>query len=137
MAADRAHHVATVIRPALAAGRDVICDRYIGSSVAYQGYGRGLDPEVIAEVSAFASRDLWPDVVIHLEVPDEVASQRMRASGQLDRLELAGEEFHRRVAHGFRSQAAEQPERWVTVEGTGSIEEVANRIDEVLVARRR
>jgi dTMP kinase len=132
MAADRAHHVATVIRPALLRGRDVVCDRYVGSSVAYQGHGRGLDPHHVAALSAFATDDLRPDVVVLLEVPEAVAAERLAAAGTPDRLEAAGAEFHRRVAEGYRVQAAADPNRWITVDGDGPIDEVAARVDAAL-----
>lgn len=132
MAADRAHHVSTVVRPALLRGRDVVCDRYVGSSVAYQGHGRGLDPHHVAALSAFATDDLRPDVVVLLEVPPEVAAERLAAAGTPDRLEAAGAEFHRRVAEGYRVQAAADPARWITVDGRGSLDEVAARIDAAL-----
>ena len=128
MAADRAQHVATVIRPALMRGRDVVCDRYSGSSIAYQGYGRGLDPHHVAALSAFAGEGLRPDLVVLLEVPAEVADERLAATGAPDRMESAGADFHRRVADGFRSQAAADPDRWVVVDGSGTVEEVSVRV---------
>ncbi|MCB0978610.1 MAG: dTMP kinase [Acidimicrobiales bacterium] len=135
MAADRAHHVATVVNPALLRGRDVVCDRYVGSSIAYQGYGRGLDPHHVAALSAFATDGLRPDVVVLLEVPEEIAAERLAAAGKPDRMEAAGDEFHRRVAEGYRLQAAADPERWVVVDGSGSVEEVAARVVEAIEAR--
>lgn len=124
MAADRAHHVATVVEPALASGRHVVSDRYIGSSIAYQGHGRGLDPERVAEISSWATRGLEPDLVILLDVPAEVARERRGRSP--DRLEAAGEDFHQRVAAGFRTLAAADPGRWVVIDGTpdaGAVED--------------
>lgn len=135
MAADRAHHVTTLIRPALNRGRDVICDRYIGSSVAYQGHGRGLGAHHVAALSAFATEGLLPDLVVLLEVPDEVATERLARAGKPDRLEAAGPEFHRRVAQGYREQAAADPKRWATVDGTGTIEEVADRVERAVADR--
>lgn len=116
MAADRAHHVATVVLPTLEAGRHVVSDRYIGSSVAYQGHGRGLDPERVADISAWATRGLEPDLVILLDVPAAAAKAR-RERGP-DRLEAAGDGFHQRVAEGFRALAAAEPDRWVVIDGT-------------------
>ena len=135
MAADRAHHVSTRIRPALERGRDVVCDRYIGSSVAYQGYGRGLDPDDIAAISTFATDKLVPDLVILLVVDRVTAIERMEAAGAPDRLELAGHDFHERVAEGYQTLAATDPQRWVVVDGVGSVDEVAARIDAVVDAR--
>lgn len=122
MAADRAQHVAEVVRPALAAGRHVVCDRYVGSTLAYQGYGRGLPLEDLRRTSAWATRDLWPDLNVLLDVPPEVALAR--TGGAPDRMEAAGEAFHARVAAGYRALAAADPARWVVVDGAGPAERV-------------
>ncbi len=122
MAADRAQHVAEVIRPALSAGCDVVCDRFTGSTLAYQGYGRGLPVDELSWLSAWATGGLEPDVVILLDVPSEVAVRRMKR--EPDRMEAAGDEFHRRVVEGYRALAAADPGRWRVVDGSGSVEEV-------------
>lgn len=132
MAADRAQHVAEVIRPALAAGRHVVTDRFAGSSLAYQGYGRGLDLEEVRGLSAWATGGLWPDVVVLLEVPPEVAEARMGVAR--DRMEQAGEGFHARVAAGFRSLAADDP-TWVVIDGTGPPDDVAARVRAAVATR--
>jgi dTMP kinase len=126
MAADRAQHVAEVVRPALDAGRDVVSDRFSGSTLAYQGHGRGLDLGELAWLSRWAARGLEPDVVVLLDVPREVAAARM--GGAPDRMEAAGAAFHARVLAGYRSLAAADPARWVVVDGTGAVEEVAERV---------
>ena len=123
MAADRAQHVAEVVEPALAAGRHVVCDRFLGSSVAYQGYGRGLDPAEVRDLSVWATAGLLPDLVVLLTVPAEESVRR--TGGARDRIEDAGSEFHQRVADGFAAQAAAEPDRWVVVDGTGSKDQVA------------
>jgi dTMP kinase len=128
MAADRAHHVATRIRPALHRGRDVVCDRFVGSSIAYQGYGRGLGVDGVASLSAFATDGLVPDLVVLLVVPPAEAATRLVAAGAPDRLEAAGEAFHRRVAEGYLALAAADPDRWVVVDGAGTIDDVAGRV---------
>lgn len=125
MAAARAQHVAEVIRPALDAGRHVVTDRFADSSLAYQGFGRGLDVEDVRALSAFATGGLWPDVVVLLDVPDDVARERL---GVLDRFEAAGEDFHRRVVEGFRTLAEAEPARWVVISGLGSVGDVAERV---------
>jgi dTMP kinase len=125
MAAARAQHVAEVIRPALDAGRHVVTDRFADSSLAYQGFGRGLDVEDVRALSAFATGGLWPDVVVLLDVPDDVARERL---GVLDRFEAAGEDFHRRVVEGFRTLAEAEPARWVVISGVGSVDDVAERV---------
>jgi dTMP kinase len=128
-AADRAQHVATVIRPALRSGRDVVCDRYSGSSLAYQGYGRGLPLEFVRQLSEFASGGLWPDLVILLDVPESEASARLRAGGVVpDRLEAESAAFHLRIAEGYRALAAADP-TWVVVDGMGSADEVFERVE--------
>ncbi|MDQ1377236.1 MAG: dTMP kinase [Acidimicrobiaceae bacterium] len=135
LAADRAQHVASVIRPALVSGRDVVTDRYAGSSLAYQGYGRGLDVADIRRLSDWASGSLWPDLVILLDVPAEVAQERLASSGVgLDRLEAAGDEFHQRVAGGFRALAASCPETWRVIDGSRAVDEVSAEVMEVVSA---
>ena len=126
MAADRAQHGDELIEPTLAGGRDVVCDRFIGSSVAYQGYGRGLDIDIVRAVSGWAAGGLWPDLVIVLTVPREESARR--TGGARDRIEAAGDAFHDRVAAGFLAQAEDEPETWVVVDGTGSPDEVEERV---------
>lgn len=135
MAADRAHHVATRLWPALRRGRDVVCDRYVGSSIAYQGYGRELGAEAVGALSAFAIDGLVPDLVVLLEVSDAEAAARLAAAGVPDRLEAAGDSFHQRVRAGYRELAAADPARWVTVDGAGTIDEVAERVTTVVAER--
>jgi dTMP kinase len=126
MAADRAQHVEALVRPMLAAGRPVVTDRYLYSSVAYQGYGRELEPDEVRALSLFAVDGLLPDVVVLVELPDEVAEQRF--GDRPDRFEGEGPAFRRRVAEGYRALVAADPDRWVVVDGVGSIEEVADRV---------
>lgn len=135
MAADRAHHVATRIRPALMRGRDVVCDRFVGSSIAYQGYGRQLGADEVAALSAFAVDGLVPDLAVLLEVPPDVAAARLAGGGALDRMEAAGDEFHQRVAEGYRELAAADPGRWAVVDGSGSVDEVAALVSTAVSAR--
>jgi dTMP kinase len=104
--AARAQHVADVIRPALAAGRVVICDRFTDSTLAYQGYGRGLDIEALRAVCAIATGGLEPDLVLALDVPVSVARARLRErSVAMDRIENEDAAFHERVREGFRALA--------------------------------
>jgi dTMP kinase len=132
MAADRAQHVAEVVRPALAAGRHVVSDRYVGSTLAYQGYGRGLPVAGLRRISGWATGDLWPDLVVLLDVPREVAVERRPRAP--DRMEAAGAEFHERVAQGYRSLAAAY-DHWVVVDGAGPADEVAARVWDTVVGR--
>jgi dTMP kinase len=126
MAADRAQHVEALVRPTLTAGRPVVTDRYLYSSVAYQGYGRDLDPEEIRALSLFAVGGLLPDLVVLVELPDEVAEQRF--GDRPDRFEGEGPAFRQRVAEGYRALVAADPDRWVVVDGVGSVDEVADRV---------
>jgi len=123
MAADRAQHVAEVIRPALDAGRVVVTDRYAASSMAYQGYGRGLPLAEVRDLSTWAADGIWPDLTILLDVPLEAAVARLDRA--LDRFEQEDASFHQRVADGFRAMAAEEPGRWVVIDGTLPVDEVA------------
>ena len=126
MAAARAQHVAEVIRPALESGRHVVTDRFTPSSLAYQGFGRGLDASEIAALSRWATGGVSADLVILLDVSDEVSRQRV---GQpRDRLEAAGDDFHDRVIAGFRQLAALDDGSWEVVDGSASIEDVAARV---------
>lgn len=135
MAADRAHHVATLIRPALNRGRDVVCDRFIGSSLAYQGYGRDLGVDAVLALSTFATDGLVPDLVVLLVVSADEAGTRLAAAGKPDRMEAAGDEFHRRVGEGYLMLAAHDPDRWVVVDGTGDIDDVQARVIDAVESR--
>lgn len=137
MAADRAQHVDEVIRPALDAGRVVVTDRFVGSSLAYQGHGRGLPLDDVAGLSAFATGGVAAGVVVLLTVPPAVRLARLAARGGagLDRLERAGDDFHLRVEAGFLALAAADPDRWVVVEGDGGIDEVQARVRAAVLPR--
>ncbi len=123
-AASRAEHVAKVIRPTLGAGEDVVCDRFIASSLAYQGHGRQLRVEDVAYVNDWGTEGLRPDLTILVDVPEAVAAQRL--GSELDRLEAVSDDFRRRVAEGYRKLAT--AEGWVVVDGTGTIDEVFARV---------
>ncbi len=133
MAADRAQHLAQVVGPALASGRHVVSDRSAYSSIAYQGYGRGLPVDEIRGLSEWAADGVWPDLVILLEVPAATATQRLGEG--LDRMERLDEAFHRRVADGFRALAEAEPARWVVVDGSRSIDEVAGAVRAAVAER--
>ncbi len=133
MAAARAEHVARVIRPALDAGRDVVCDRYSASSVAYQAYGRGLAPGEVARVSRWATGGLEPDLVVLLDL--DATTRAARLGGDHDRLEAAGETFHERVSQAFRDLAAAEPDRWVVLDGSRGIDELADEIAATVTER--
>ncbi len=126
--AARAQHVVEVIEPALAEGRDVVCDRFSGSTLAYQGYGRGLDPAELARLSAWATGGREPDRVVLLRVAPEVAAARLGGRGSADRMEEEDAAFFARVAAGYEALAAADPQRWRVVDGAGSVDEVAGRV---------
>ena len=126
IAAARAQHVAEVVRPALAKGRHVVTDRFLESSIAYQGYGRRLGPDEVAAVSAFATEGLMADLVVFIDVDGPVAANRR--GGHLDRIEAAGEEFHARGVAAYRAMAVAEADRWIVIDGTGTVEEVAERV---------
>ena len=133
MAADRAQHLGEVVVPALESGRHVVSDRSAYSSVAYQGYARGLPVDEVRGLSDWAMQGRWPDLVVLLEVPSEVAAGRLGA--ELDRIEQLGPEFHRRVSEGFRAMAAADAARWVVLDGGRSLEEVEAAVREAVRER--
>jgi dTMP kinase len=126
MLADRAQHVAEIIGPALAQGADVVSDRFSGSTLAYQGHARGLDLAELARLSAWATGGVEPDLVILLDVAADVAVSRL--GRELDRMEQAGAEFHRRVVEGYHALAAADPVRWCVVDGSGTPDQVSARV---------
>jgi len=122
--ADRAQHVAEVIRPARERGAAVVCDRFTPSSLAYQGIARGLGVEDVERLSAWAEAGVTPDVVIVLDLPDEIAEARV--SAERDRFERAGSRFHGTVRDAYRRLAAERG--WALVDASGAPEAVAERV---------
>jgi dTMP kinase len=126
--AARAQHLDEVIEPALAAGRDVVCDRFSGSTLAYQGFGRGLDVDDLDRMSRWASAGVVPDRVVLLTVPAAVAAERVGRRGGQDRMEGEGRAFFDRVAAGFTVLAQADPYRWRVVDGAGTIDQVAVRV---------
>jgi len=134
--AARAQHVAEVIRPALERGEVVICDRFGDSSVAYQGYGRGLGPDDVRLANRMATQGLVPDLTVLLDVPVEtgLARQELALSSSKggedvpDRIGQEAAEFHERVRQGYLAMAAEEPERFLVVDGTLPAEEVTRTI---------
>lgn len=119
--ADRAEHASTVLRPALAEGRVVLCDRHADSTVVYQGYGRGLDLAQLRSWNLFATGGLRPDLTFLLDLPPEIGLARLSAMDRLDREPL---EFHRRIREGFLAEARREPERWVVLDAALSPERV-------------
>lgn len=134
-AADRAQHVETLVRPALAQGSLVLCDRYIDSTLAYQGYGRGLDRGLIAHLNTLATGGLRPDLTLLLDLPPEEGLARVRASRLVDRLEVEALAFHERLREGYLELAAAEPARFVVVDASMPPERVQRRLREALAER--
>ena len=128
-AADRAHHVATVVRPALERGDVVIQDRYVDSSVAYQGAGRVLDPHEVRGLSSWATEGLMPDLTLLLDLPPEVARERLDvARTRYDRLEAEAAAFHDRVRAAYLEIAESDPARIAVVDATRPVDEIAAEV---------
>ncbi len=133
-AADRAHHVATVIRPALERGEVVLTDRYVDSSAAYQGAGRSLTLEEVRSLSRWATVGLVPDLTVVLDIPVTEGLTRAAGRGAADRLEQESVAFHERVREAFRSFARAEPDRYHVVDAMLPIEEQANEIRAAVAA---
>ena len=129
-AADRAHHVATVVRPALERGEVVITDRYLDSSVAYQGAARALGHDEVRELSLWATGGLLPDLTVLLDVSAEQG--RARRGRVHDRLERETDDFHDRVRHGFLDLAARAPERYLVLDASADAGRLAEQVRERL-----
>ncbi|MBX6749801.1 MAG: dTMP kinase [Micromonosporaceae bacterium] len=129
-AADRAHHVASVVRPALAEGRIVISDRYADSSLAYQGAGRTLPVEEVSWLSAWATGGLQPDLVVLLDIDPAAGLARVAGRGQADRLEAENVSFHERVRYAFLDLAAQDPKRYLVIDATRPPEEITREVVE-------
>ena len=132
-AADRAYHVATVIRPALERGAVVLGDRYIDSSLAYQGAARSLGVDEIASLSAWATQGLYPSLTFLLDLPPEVGARRRTDAP--DRMERESMDFHERVRHEYLRLADAEPDRIVVIDAVGTVDEVFSEIRGVLVER--
>ena len=132
-AADRAHNVATKVRPALERGAVVIQDRYLDSSVAYQGAGRVLGPDEVRELSLWATEGLLPDLTVLLDLDPTIGRARI-AGGVYDRLEEEKNDFHERVRASYLSLAEAEPERFLLLDATVDVETIATAIRTRVVA---
>lgn len=115
--ASRVQHLHDTVEPALSAGKLVICDRYVDSSFAYQGYARGLGEEFVAGINAYALKNYLPDATVFIDLTPEEAFARKHGADANDRLEQAGMAFHKRVYEGFDSLAKRYPDRFIRVNG--------------------
>lgn len=135
-ASARAQLVAEVIKPAIAAGKAVISDRFVDSSAVYQGMARGLGVENVYKINEFAIQDMMPKLTIHLDLPASVGIMRKKNQAELDRMELEKTEFHERVAEGYRRLAKMSPERIYTIDATLPVEEIhkliLSKLEEIL-----
>jgi len=129
MAADRAQHISELIAPALARGQHVVSDRSVYSSLAYQGYGRQQDLAELKRLNNWAIDGLWPDLVIYIDVPLEILIERLKKR-ELDRFEREDRAFFERIDAGFRAMAADDPQRWIIIDGTppkGELEKIISK----------
>jgi dTMP kinase len=134
-AADRAHNIATKVRPAVERGDIVIQDRYLDSSVAYQGAGRVLDPDEVRGISLWATEDFLPDLTILLDLDETIGRERLDAGNKrYDRLEAEKSDFHARVRAGYLALAEAEPERFLVLPATDPIEGIASAIRERVLA---
>lgn len=134
--ASRAQLVAEVIRPALAAGAVVLCDRYADSTIAYQGYGRGLDLTMLQQLTAVATGDLQPDLTLLFDLDVEVGLARRTGGGEeMNRLDLEKVSFHQKVRQGYHQLAATHPNRWVTIDADQPVTAVQQRLVAVVTER--
>ena len=125
--AARAQIVREIILPALAAGKIVLCDRYADSTLAYQGYGLGLDRDALTAITRFATGGLVPDLTFYIDVPVEVGIAR-KQRGETNRLDEKAIAYHERVRAGFLEMAHREPSRWIVVDGTQAMERVQEEI---------
>ena len=138
--ADRAQHVQEVILPAIDRGKIVLCDRYTDSTLAYQGYGRGIDLDLLRQLNEFANRGVKPDLTLLLDCPVELGlsrtAQRQSNAGSArsreDRFEREKVEFHEKVRAGFLAMARAEPERFRVIDAAGPVEQVSREIQNVI-----
>ncbi len=136
--AARAQLVAEVIRPALNQGKVILCDRYADSTLAYQGYGHGVDLEILRSMLDFATGRLYPDLTLLLDIETEAGLRRKRrAGGEWNRLDAYDVDFHRRVRQGYFELAASEPERWVVIDASQPPEVVQSAMRQAIIARIR
>jgi dTMP kinase len=131
--ASRAQLMEQIVKPALDRSEFVLADRFISSTLAYQGTAGGMTPEEILAVGRVAIGSLWPDLTVIFDVDEQIAAKRLNPL--LDRMELKGEEFHRRVRQGFLAQAQNQPDKHMVIDATASADEVFERLTKELAAR--
>ncbi|MBZ4664884.1 dTMP kinase [Mahella sp.] len=127
-AASRAQHVAQVIKPALEQGRIVLCDRFVDSSLAYQGYARGLGPDTVKAINEHALGGVWPDITLLLDISPETAWERILKDGFKDRLESEGLELLKAVYEGYIDIARRYSDRFYIINATGGVNDIHKKI---------
>ena len=135
-AAARAQHLREVVQPALNRGTLVLCDRFVDSSLAYQGYARGLGLDFVREINSFAMRDFRPDITLFLDISPRAAFERKHGADEDDRMEQLGMAFHQKVYEGYLKIAEAEPERVAKVACSGSKWETAERVYNILKLRK-
>jgi dTMP kinase len=133
--AARRDHLTKTVRPALERGAWVVCDRFADSTMAYQGYGHGLEPDRLIRLYALTAGDFFPDLTLIIDLPVEEGLKRAQARGGADRYERMGIEFHERIRTGFREIAEDDPDRCRLIDGTGDEAGVAAAIAAAVGAR--
>ncbi|MBU6346365.1 MAG: dTMP kinase [Cyanobacteria bacterium REEB494] len=131
--ADRSQHVGSIIKPNLATGKYILCDRYTNSTVAYQGYGRGLNMIIIDQLNQIATGGLESDLTIWLDIDVEIGLSRKRGQAELDRMEQETIEFHHRVQEGYNKIAKNHPSKIIRVDGNREPELVQENIRKILI----
>ncbi|WP_341730508.1 dTMP kinase [Microcoleus sp. EPA2] len=134
-AADRSQHVETFLKPKLALGTMVLCDRFTDSTIAYQGYGRGINLDLINQLNAIATGGLQSDLTFWLDIDVSAGLARARARGECDRMELADLAFHQRVQQGFSELTRQNPDRMVRINADRTEDEVAQEIQTILSSK--
>lgn len=134
-AASRAQNVDQVIRPALARGAIVLCDRFVDASIAYQGYGLQYDLEQVVSLNKWATAGVTPDLTFLFDLSPEQSSHRMRERGQLDRIEIRDEAFHQRVYEGFLTLLQQNPARMVRIDASQTIEIIQDEVFDMTLER--
>ena len=129
--ADRAQNIDTIVKPAVSSGKIVLCDRHIDSSVAYQGYGRGLDIQQIKNLNTIAAGGMLPDLTLVFDIDIETSMQRV--GNNKDRMENSGNEFFNRVRNGYLELAKQESDRIKVVDSTASIDDIHNKVKNIVL----
>lgn len=130
--ADRAQHVSEIIAPSLSKGLVVLCDRYVDSSLAYQGYGRNIDLALIRQLNEIATGGLMPELTILFDIDSEAGLSRLHPSGH-DRLECEAMDFHKRVRNGYLELAKQEPDRWRVIDASRAMSAVQEDFQSIIV----